>query len=331
MKKLLIVLTSVFVFTSCQKEEVITPSLQFENIYAIVDNPNDSVQHRTYNIYKEFGVPVYFNDTIGRVYIMDDVQGKPIYNYEKIDLSWTFHSYSKSTYEFEYMTDDKQKMMALDIIETYLKDASPILRPFSFFVTNSTRMYNQGVLSTTYRNSAFNIGFRTILMTGNWTATQKANQPSQMKREMVLNKVMNYVDDVALFSSISKSTWYGGLGWEHIYQGDVSKIQFIDRWTDMQTLYDDWAGARWYTEEELTQMRYNSKLVAGSLGFVKGNHYTKGIQSPSNANYDLQDYVTEALKFSPEEFERIWGQYPLVMKKYNIVRNVIENKMQVKL
>ncbi|MCA5005875.1 hypothetical protein [Sphingobacterium bovistauri] len=329
MKRLLIIIASAFVLASCQKDEEITPVLQFENIYAIIDNPNDSVQHRTYNIYKEFGVPVYFNDTIGRVHVMDDVQGNPIYNYEKIDLSWSFHSYNKNTYEFDYMTDDKQKMKALDIIETYLKDASPSLRPFSFFVTNSTRMYNQGVLSTTYRNSTFNIGFRTILMTGNWTAKQLADQPGLMKRQMVLSKITNYVEDVALFSSVSKSVWYGGLGWEKIY--DPKGLQFVIGWRDMEMLYDDWSGARWYTAEELEIMRNNARTVAGSFGFIKGNHTTKGLETPSNATYDLQDYVIETLKYSPEEFEQIWGKYPLVMKKYGIVRNIIENKLLIKL
>lgn len=330
MKRLLVIIASVFALMSCQKDEVITPALEYNNVYAIIDNPDDSVQHRTYNIYKEFGVPVYFNDTIGRVYIMDDVLGNPIYNYEMLDLAWRYNAYDKDTYQFDYMTDDKQKMMALDIIEAYLNDVSPALRPFSFFVTKETRKYNQGVLNSTIRNSAFNIGYRTILMTGNWTAQQYESQPALMKRQMVINKVANFVDEVAEFSAVSKSTWYGGIAWERIY--DFSKIQLVERWTDdMQMLYDDWAGAVWYTAAELEQMRKNARTVAGSFGFIKGNHSTKGLETPSNASYDLQDYVTEALRLSPEEFEEIWGTSPLVMKKYGIIRSIIEDKLFVKL
>lgn len=332
MKRILTIMASAFILAACQKEEKIIPSLEVENIYAIADNPDDSVQNRVYAIYKEYGVPVYFNDTIARVYVMDDVKGQPIYNYEKIDLSWTFTAYNKNTYVFDYMKDDKEKMKALDIIEAYLEDVSQVLRPFSFFVTKSTRIYNSsGVLTSTVQRSTFNIGFRTILMTGDWTQAQFVAQPALMKRQMVINKISNFVDEVAAFSSISKSKWYGGLGWEHIYEGDPTKINFVEGWRDLNMLYEDWSAAWLYSEEEKLIMRNNARLVAGSLGFIKGNHFTKGVHGPSNANYDLQDYVQEALRISPEEFQLIWGDYPLVMKKYGIVRSIIEDKLLIKL
>ena len=51
---------------ACQKEDGITPGTGFENLYTIQDDPNDSIQHKRYELYTTYGVPVFFNDTIGK-------------------------------------------------------------------------------------------------------------------------------------------------------------------------------------------------------------------------------------------------------------------------
>lgn len=325
MKKLLIACCGLLLYASCTKERAIVPSLAFDNVYAIKDNPNDPIQHRVYQIYKQYAVPVYFNDTIGRVYIMDDVQGNPIFQYEKVDLAWTFNAYAKDTYVFNYMQDAQQKSKALDVIEAYLQDVSKSLRPFSFFVTQSGQRFDKGALVQEYKNGFVNIGFRTVYVTGNMTDKQIQEFPSSLKRQMILNKIGNYVEDVAEFGAVSKSTWYGGVDWSTL------DLTLKKGWSEANALYDNWAGAKWYTEAELIAMRTNARNVIGKFGFVKGNHLSQGLQTPRDANYDLQDYVVEMLKYSPKEFEALWGGSPLVMKKYQILRNVIENKMDVKL
>lgn len=325
MKKILIAICGLFIYSSCSKEKAIVPELIYENIYEIKDNPNDPIQHRIYNIYKEYAVPVYFNDTIGRIYLKDDVQGNPIYQYEKIDLAWGFSSYAKDTYVFKYMQDDVEKSKALDVIENYLKTTSKSLRPFSFFVTESGIRYDKGNPVGEYKNGSITIGYRTVYLTGNMSDQQREDFPELLQRQMILDKIRNYADDIAEFGAVSKPLWYGGVSWSSL---DPS---LSANWSEANALYDNWGGAIWYTEEELAAMRINARRVIGQFGFVKGNHFTEGRETPRDANYDLQDYVAEMLKYSPQEFEELWGASPLVMKKYQILRNVIENKMEVKL
>lgn len=312
-------------FMSCKKEKAIQSSINLENIYEIKHNTTDTIEQRIYNIYQKYKVPVFFNDTIGQVYIMNDAKGNPIYQTEKIDLSWSFNTYDKQNYQFEYMTTDKEKSQALDIIEAYLKIASPSLRPFSFFVTRSGKKFDKGTLVQEYKNGAYMLGFRAIYMTGNWTAAQIPVQPENMRKDIVIDKIMNYTDDVADFSVISKSTWYGGLYWNAL----DPKIPY--GWQGAESLYDNWAGAKWYTAVQLDSMRIDARAKIGKFGFIKGNSLTKGLQTPSNATGDLKDFVGEVLKYSPQTFQMLWGTHPLVMKKYGILANVIENKMQVKL
>ena len=67
---------------ACQKEDGITPGTGFENLYTIQDDPNDSIQHKRYELYTTYGVPVFFNDTIGKVFVKTDVNGDSVFRYD---------------------------------------------------------------------------------------------------------------------------------------------------------------------------------------------------------------------------------------------------------
>ncbi|TXH54486.1 MAG: hypothetical protein E6Q89_07965 [Bacteroidia bacterium] len=326
MKQLIILLfVCTILLIGCSKEKSIIPSIKLENVYEIKDSETDTIQQRVFKIYQKYKVPVYFNDTVGKVYVMDDAKGNPIYQYEKIDLSWTFSSYSKDVYQFEFMSNDQDKTKALNIIEAYLEDVSPSLRPFSFFVTLSAQRLSQGKVVEVIKNGQYKLGFRTVFLTGNWTALQMSQQPDLMKRQIVSTKILNYTNDVLDFSNISKSIWYGGLYWNAI------EPSVVYGWKSAEALYDDWTGAKWYTATQLDSMRVEARTIIGKFGFIKGNKSTKGLQTPKNATEELEDYVQEILKYSASDFKKLWGNHPLVMKKYAILTNVIENKMQVKL
>lgn len=320
---LLCISTSIIV--GCSKEGSIEESLVLDNVFEIKDNSSDPIHKRVYQIYEKYSVPVFFNDTIGQIFIMNDVQGNPIYSYEKIDLAWTFNNYSKQKFEFEYMTEDEEKNTALDIIEAYLEDASPSLYPFSFFVARSGKKLEKDLVVEEYSNGKFMIGFRTVFMTGGWIENEIPNIPPSLKKQMILDKILNYPEEIAEFAAISKSSWYGGYWWHEL------DPTLPNEWKDAQALYEDWTGAIWYTEEELEAKRTYARKVIGKFGFVKGNSFTKGFQTPNNANDDLKDYVGEILRYGPKLFVELWKDQPLVMKKYSIIMDIIENKMNVKL
>ena len=83
--KYLFYLLLAFSFFSCQKEGDLNNEIDFSNVYAITDDPNDPVQHERYLIFNDFDVSVYFNDTIARKFVRNDIYGYPVYTYETID------------------------------------------------------------------------------------------------------------------------------------------------------------------------------------------------------------------------------------------------------
>lgn len=62
MKQIGLYILLICLLLACLKEDGITPGIGFENLYTIQDDPNDSIQHKRYELYTTYGVPVFFND-----------------------------------------------------------------------------------------------------------------------------------------------------------------------------------------------------------------------------------------------------------------------------
>ena len=209
MKKIVYMLLLGSIMCACGDEEgMLEPQMQLENLYTIVDDPDDAVKHHVYEIYEKYGVPVYFNDTIGKFFVKTDVTGNPYYRDEVLDLAWNFDSYDQSsTYEYDYCTDPAKQEEMLKAIELYLEDAAKPLWPFAFFVVDSARTVNKKTLVKTKWEDKYNLNnFRTIvLINGNWDweEDEPAEVMTEMKQAYVINKISNFSVEVAEFGSVS--------------------------------------------------------------------------------------------------------------------------------
>ena len=71
--------------------------------------------------------------------------------------------------------------------------------------------------------------------------------------------------------------------------------------------------------------------IVGAWGFVYGYGRMASYTAPS-AEDDLNCYLERLLSDNPTAwFERYYSNYPLVMKKYEILYNLIVNELGVKL
>ena len=122
---------------ACQKEDGITPGTGFENLYTIQDDPNDSIQHKRYELYTTYGVPVFFNDTIGKVFVKTDVNGDSVFRYETLDLNWAFSGTNSGsvTYQVTRLTDPGLMMKSLRFAEIFLKNSQQALYPYALWLT----------------------------------------------------------------------------------------------------------------------------------------------------------------------------------------------------
>ena len=137
MKRLGLYILLIGLIAACQKEDDITPGIGYENLYVIQDDPNDPVQHKRYELYQTYGVPVFFNDTIGKVFVKMDINGDSIFHYELLDLNWTFNGDNSGSvsYQVTRLSDPDLQMKALQFAEIYLENSMPALYPYAMWLT----------------------------------------------------------------------------------------------------------------------------------------------------------------------------------------------------
>lgn len=344
------------IWVGCNKnEENLTPTIIPEQFYVIQDNPSDSVQHLAYEIYREYGIPVFFKDTIGRTFVKTDVNGDSVFLYETIDLAWGFTGYADTKYTISYMTDPAEQMKGLRIVEEFLARSSKVLHPFTFLIADSVISVNNANERKIFSKGSFLLNFRTTFLSGGWENGNISGYASLLLRSSIKTKIGKFPDDLANFNEVSDKNWYGGVGWSVL---DPTVNNIIPNPYDLigmgswynplgtftpQILLDGWTGEQYFKGEEpylgfppsfpyrdLLELRHNVRMKMGQFGFVNGNKNAL-VNTPENPDDDLSDYIREMLNYDKAGFEAVWGEAPLVMKKYNIIYNILLNRMGVEL
>ncbi len=311
---ILAVISAFFLLWGCEKDEIKTELGYYENLFEIKDDPSDSVQHRVYELYKKYNVPMFFNDTIGEAFVKVDIHGDSIYRYELLDLGWSFTSGGNTSgYTFQYLSSPAEKMRALDIAEKYLESVFDYMRPYSMFLVKKTKGTYSKFLPT----------FRTLLFTDVLTCNTEAKKDKYIEN-VVCRTVSDYLsnnheDLVMKFKSISNSAHYG-----KEYKTIVKKCPED---FDSEVLTDPNA-----TEEQIAKVC----AVMGSVGFVSADTEKEmdwdifeevvKYYAPLNVVEDLEGYIREIFTHSKDEFINRWGNMPLVMQKYELIREYVPVK-----
>ena len=82
------IMTSVWL-QACSGEDDLTPSSVDRNWWVNVDNQDNSLDHLIYEIFEQYKVPIFYNDTIGMENRGKDAFGNPDIYYEVIKLNYT--------------------------------------------------------------------------------------------------------------------------------------------------------------------------------------------------------------------------------------------------
>lgn len=315
--KIIAIFLGISFLWGCQKEEIQAELNYYENFFEIIDNPNDSVQHLAYKIYQEYGVPVFFNDTIGKRFVRMSVDGDSVFRYETIDLNWKFTSgdYETNTYEHRYIADPNERYRALGIVEKYLELIAPSIRPYSILVTSKTlkpAMFGGGTETMNY-----GIFFRTLLLSNLTrlnTEVKINNYVATVMQKVILDNFNAVPEVIEAFGKVSNPDHY------------------MVPWSDLiSDLPEDFDGGVLTDASAAEEEKAKVRAIIGNLGFV-ANHFDDDFFvgwvdcSPDSEDVDLLDYITEITSVSPREFVRRWGACPLVMQKYELIRDYIPVK-----
>ncbi len=313
------------------------------------DNSSDSIQKRVYDIYKQYGVTVVFNDTLGKVFVKQDIQGDSVFTYETVDPAWGFTSYTDVDYYYTYLTDPDEKSKMLDVVEKFLGRCSKALYPQVILLLDSYYTESANGSVETYSNGGFKVTYRSLLLCNAREEDVLTSLPEEIMRTFIIQRISDYTLQLASFHRLSKD--YIGKSWGTIGAVNLKEpitFEEMNMWGELEEytitkfiegplynsaacLQDDWWGFRSYAPDVVEKFRTAVRQLIGPFGFVSQSEKGAANCPPEDEEEDLKLFVREMLRFSKEDFEKLWGDYALVMQKYDILYDLLANELGVKL
>lgn len=106
------IITLLLVMAACGKEDSITPIAE-KNWLVLEEPAADAPAHdkAIYSFYKETGIPIYYNDTIGKETRVS--HGQEVTYYETLKIAYTLEGYSFYM-EFDFYTKEEIATLPVD-------------------------------------------------------------------------------------------------------------------------------------------------------------------------------------------------------------------------
>ncbi len=297
LRNIFVVLGMVFCFcVSCDKEDNEVEAV--ENMcdwFKIEDKPGE-VNHLINQVYKDYGMTIFINDTLGQEERGVDAYGEPIIHTELFDMGY----YVYGTYtdgRMRLSADSAAMIVAVNMIKDrvipYLPEPGAY-RPHSFLLVDSVFQTEQ-------------IGFSYV--------TYEKNIYSRGIRGMVIGK-LNVIKEM----SPDELKWFGG---EILAVKCTDWIQevCIDELQDFYKISGD-------SNYDVASMF----APAGSpeeLGFIKWLEMVissrNWIKTPTKEQ-DVRDYVAAiyAYRGEKERFYELYDSYRNVIKKFDLIVPLVE-------
>ena len=357
MKKYMIWLLAALVLGACQKEDDLGNEIDFSNPYVITDDADDPVQQERYRLYTEYGVSVYFSDTVGQVYVRDDIYGNPVYRYEVLDPCWTFFNDAgqalTSRLDYKYTEGEERQLKTLEKVRGIMEKMGAALRPRLLLVVDSVFTVNSA--SSIDTTVAVQNNFKFLLWPDLLTKSEAEINEERLsvERKLVKQYVKKFEAEIAEFGKVSAQNYVvkdwsfstDATGYLHSAAGRAVYVTF--RWGYPEAFLGE--GGLSYEELVANNTIYGYMLqtdvptfvdgsrkayaaACGPFGFVNGPRGgSYGASAPDNVEEDVGYFVDMMLSVDKEKFEKYWGSYSMVMKKYHILYDVIVNEMGVEL
>lgn len=363
MKKLIYLFSLVTLFTACGSEDDLKSELELTNDFMVTAYPDADadVQRLREEIYASFKVPVFFNDTIAVREIGTDYYGKPIIQYETVDLNWQYTDYSRVVeYSYDFLEEKADKMNSLNVVKSYLEQCSASMRPFSILLVDTVYAESNDKLN----KPEFQVGYRTLVIAQvkEVTGTDAIDKMAAgIISKMVVNKVAAATILCDQFKELTASKGWYGKGWGSLKDANPDKpltktIEYGAKHTRYNTnnlfysepyamTYDDQKDfvdsgldpnfnqgvALFSSREEAEAARCQVIKEIGAYGFLRGSEEQGGMYSPDNSDQDRNQYVRAIMSLDESEFIKRYGESDLVMKKFEMLRDYIVDVLKVEL
>ena len=312
-QKIFMLLMAVGLFAACSTEEDLEPSGYEQDVFSLEHlKDGDAIDKARYQFWKETGIAVFFNDTIG-TQERTDVFGNRYTHYYTLSFVQSLGMMSGDAVTELMVVNEiprERQLEALEGLSWVKTDLLPILQSGG---TKITSLYLVDELRTGSSSSYDGATYETLFFKGlNTIALAKASQfntmsvteKNQFKADVAKNMYVDVVMDskyeslIEQFRAISVAVEREGT-WAHLY----------NPW------YYYWNVARYTT---VTSMQ-----DAGFLGLDPDPQYNN-MCLPASVRNDVMMYIGEIMSTTEAEFNEKWGSYPRIMQKAEIIRSILK-------
>ena len=297
MNRIIWILFGVLLWASCNKEDDLTPSGAKDDYFTLSpsDTINNPVNGLRYHFYEKHNLHLMFNDTLrheNRGYYAD---GTPYWYTEVIDFSYSMEG-TPGTYRWEYMTDfDEQKKSAVFVEKYILPHLTGVMSPYSVFLVKKL----ENLYSGRWRVRDYYVGMRCFVL--NVSKSLELEEGERTKR---------FCD-----------TLFYNMMYSKIYDMSFKEKEKLlaDFWAPSQKYHgeyyeDFYEKLGWESEEPTDEELYE-------LGFIKG--YSGSFPYTSS---DWRDFLQKIFYWYEDvPFEEYYAGYPVILKKYEILKEVVED------
>lgn len=278
---------------SCGSED--TPEVNYRNpsdfFQPAADDQSDEAQLRR-QFFSETGCYLLFTDTIQHDYLGVDINGDPVYNIELLELNYSvgMTAYISTTYVYTYVTDIEQKRQVTEFLKEYvMPHLSKQVKPYSWFISKTItgRQKNAGFTLTPYAvtNQRCTAIAANYLLQRERTDAQKVAYAQRILNAVAAQIASDHGEAFTDFYEVSS-----------------------DYYQNPYTLYG-------YSDV------YHLTVAEGyNFGFL--NTVSSATAFPNMAS-DLTSYLTEAVSTTEAQQQTKYANYPLVLQKLQIVRDVM--------
>lgn len=286
----------------CDQENDLTPS-GHEKEWMIIEDSNDPLDKLRYEIFRDYGVPTYYNDTIG--------------SEERVDMLGNTYMYYELLKIFYYpggatSTNYSRDGAIIDLVDEDVREATliPVLKEFSnqifsrfkkgtrmpaFFFADSIGFYN---LSNDYYRIESYYGYNTF-------AVNLDSLPFLGVEKFTHKTLVNYL--TGLLSSSANSNWKNTF--LNVTKGLKKGLEY--------SVATDYTAVT--LEEALSGTSFTKKEELGFLTTFLDTYYAR--ESIPTENIDIFSYIEAVLTSTEAEFEAKYGEYKPVMEKFRLMKN----------
>lgn len=311
MRNYILLILVCFLTIRCNSDEnELTPSRADRDWFAIEDS-DDPVGHELYLLYEKYNLPVFVNDTIGQEDRGVDYYGNPIVYYYVLDMNYTVGAPVTDNYlrsrKYSLLQDVEDQLAGIAFLDNYLIPALPEGMYFNSILLLDS-LYEMRMSSSGWGVERKDLNVYKGVMTlaiGQGKAIAKMTPEEQNKQKglILATLALDQMEDDQLtdfymvsYDSEKKFSYY-----QHVVN------------------YAPGAAMPSAKCEVYGFLDYDSRYYAMN----EGKDPSQWIYYTISQAEDLEDFVMAFFRYSESEFKEMYVDYPLVLKKYEIIKELM--------